>query len=403
MGRASWGIADQALASVSNLGVNVLAARTLGTAAFGAFGLAFSVYLLLVGLLRGFLIEPFAVDKHASLRSPAMSRMLGGGLALSFLATVLLAPAVFLLPLSMGLRVVIAAAIPFATFVETLRSGATSAGAPHIAFVIDAVWLGTQAVVFVVMALTIGINATWAVGSWVIGAAVGCVAGLALLGGADWASPVAALRHSAKLGGTWMLEFLVTNGTAQLLVWTVGVVALLEDVGALRGGLVLVGPSTVLIAGMRLVVLPAMAATFRDRPTQLLKQSTRWTIAFASLTLVATVPMLLIPDGFGRWLLGETWPAARATLPWLILYRTANAAANGPLLGLRAVRDRSGSLTIRVLVSGGALAGATVGAANSGARGAAAALALAFVVTFPLWHFRLRSVYASRLASPSLT
>ena len=44
--RAGWGVADQALSSLTNFAVGVFVARQLGPTEFGAFSLAFATYLL---------------------------------------------------------------------------------------------------------------------------------------------------------------------------------------------------------------------------------------------------------------------------------------------------------------------------------------------------------------------
>ncbi len=60
-GRAGWGVADQIVSSGTNFAVNVLVLRTLGVEAFGAFSLAFFLYLIAISVARAFPMEPLAI------------------------------------------------------------------------------------------------------------------------------------------------------------------------------------------------------------------------------------------------------------------------------------------------------------------------------------------------------
>ena len=59
--RASWSFGDQALSSLTNFALAVVVARAVTAEEFGAFGLAFSAYLLVLGLVRAVTAEPLLV------------------------------------------------------------------------------------------------------------------------------------------------------------------------------------------------------------------------------------------------------------------------------------------------------------------------------------------------------
>ena len=59
--RAGWGVADQALSSLTNFAVGVFVARELGPAEFGAFSLAFATYLFALNASRGLATDPLSV------------------------------------------------------------------------------------------------------------------------------------------------------------------------------------------------------------------------------------------------------------------------------------------------------------------------------------------------------
>src|SRR3712207_6237729 len=60
-GRISWGIADQAVSSLTNLAVGAVVARSLGIAEFGMFSLAWVTYGVILNLSRGLATDALAV------------------------------------------------------------------------------------------------------------------------------------------------------------------------------------------------------------------------------------------------------------------------------------------------------------------------------------------------------
>ncbi len=59
--RLSWGLADQAVSSLSNFVVGVFVARELGVAAFGVFSLAWVTYGMVLNVSRGLATDPLTV------------------------------------------------------------------------------------------------------------------------------------------------------------------------------------------------------------------------------------------------------------------------------------------------------------------------------------------------------
>ena len=59
--RLSWGVADQAMSSVSNFAVNIYIARTLGAVQYGAFALAYVTYGFALNASRGLGTDPLLV------------------------------------------------------------------------------------------------------------------------------------------------------------------------------------------------------------------------------------------------------------------------------------------------------------------------------------------------------
>src|SRR5580693_8047687 len=59
--RLGWGVADQAMSSISNFAVNIYIARSLGAVEYGAFGLAYVTYGFMLNASRGLATDPLLV------------------------------------------------------------------------------------------------------------------------------------------------------------------------------------------------------------------------------------------------------------------------------------------------------------------------------------------------------
>src|SRR5580765_3039256 len=59
--RISWGLADQAVSSITNFAVSLVVARSLGVVNFGIFGLAWVTYAVVLNISRGLVTDPLAV------------------------------------------------------------------------------------------------------------------------------------------------------------------------------------------------------------------------------------------------------------------------------------------------------------------------------------------------------
>ena len=59
--RMSWGLADQAVSSLTNFAVSFYVAHTLGAEKFGAFSLAYLTYAFALNASRGLATDPLMV------------------------------------------------------------------------------------------------------------------------------------------------------------------------------------------------------------------------------------------------------------------------------------------------------------------------------------------------------
>src|SRR5262245_34210604 len=66
--RVGWGLADQALSSLTNFVLGIIVARSVDAAAFGAFSFAFTAYAVGLGLNRSIATQPLVIRYSATSR-----------------------------------------------------------------------------------------------------------------------------------------------------------------------------------------------------------------------------------------------------------------------------------------------------------------------------------------------
>ena len=174
--RLTWGIADQAMSSLTNFLLSIYVARTLGAAQFGAFSLAYVTYGFAINASRGLSIDPLLIrfsgtvlptwrraaalhghraprrPGHRSLR-PRGGRMVGGTTGLAFVALGLTLPGLMLQ--------------------DSWRYAFFALGRGHHAFINDTVWAVILVPALVLLHLTGHANVFWFVLAWGAAATVG--------------------------------------------------------------------------------------------------------------------------------------------------------------------------------------------------------------------------------------
>lgn len=382
---AHWSVGDQALSSATNLGLSVLVASTSSAQTFGAVGAIVAAYLLEVSLLRGAVGDLFTVYRTDKGGSVERSQAAG--------ATSVLAIGLAIVHVGVGLVVGGTLGALFLTFAvitpglllqDSARLFLLAQRQPRRSFGSNGVWTLIQTVGSIAVYLS-SQSASLFLLAWGAGGTGSAIYSLAKMG--VMPSPKQGLAWFQRFRGLsagWALEYLATSGPAQLLTWGIGAIAGLEELGAYRGALVLVGPATVLLAGIRIVSLPAAAATKHkiDRLRHLIR---RIELVLATGAVITTVPLLFLPEVLGYGLLGASWVGAKSVLPLVVLDRIAAAASVASVIGLRVARAHRQLFVLRVITAVGGLGLGTAGAVWRGAAGAAAGYGFVTVLTLPLW------------------
>jgi O-antigen/teichoic acid export membrane protein len=377
---------DQALSSLSNLAITVLAAHALAVGTFGVFAIVFLTYVTAQGLVRALLGEPLLV--HPDEVRDRTTEVVGTGLMAGAAATVVCAGLALVLWL-LDVRAapafgVLALCLPL-LFVQDLgRYLAFALHRPARALVLDGAWLGLVVLASAYLLVTDERSLTAFVAVW---AGSGAVAGAIVL--AQY--PVRTVRRStAWLRQTWTFSWRYALSYASMQGAALGVsVALIwvadaEALAAVRGAWLLLGLYVQLQAAA-IAAGVAEVSRIRSWGPGLDRHVRRTTGLTASAALANAVVLLVLPDALGRVALGDTWAVTEPLLVpagVVMVMMGLISGVRSALLGLRLVR-------VTVVVDLGTtlltFAATIVGAVLDEARGAFVGLAVAQSVVALIW------------------
>ncbi len=363
-------VADQGVAAATNIAVLVVAARRSGVHAFATFSLVYTVFTVLLGLTVAYVGQALVLEQGAPER---VARACRSGVAFTALAAavpaVVAAPALWALGGRTGTALAaLALVLPLALTQETIRYAFATLHRPQYALLADVLRLA--AVLPALAAQPSGAGATRLLLAWGVSALPALAVALWLLGrhtrgaGQD---PARCLRRD-HLGRRFAVEFGVGNAGSQLAVIGLGLLADPLAVGALRGASTLYGPMNVLFNAATGFGPPLLNRTGGGRRAARAAAAAGGVLA--ALAAAWTAVLLLLPDGYGRALLGDTWASAARLLPATGSQYAAMALGTCGLLTLRVLRPRT-TLPLQLVFSlasvccllGGYLLGGVLGAA----------------------------------------
>jgi hypothetical protein len=315
--RASWGVADQGLSSLTNFALGIFVARSATTAGFGAFSIVFTTFTVTLGLSRALTSEPLVV--RCSDRSEpewrqgtvaATGTALAVGIALGLgcglvgwtVGGTLAAPF-----LALG------ATLPGLLLQDCWRYAFFANGEGRKAFLNDALCGAVLVVLFGVLLRSGVASIGLLVLAWGGAATVGALAG-ALQSGVVPVPQQArawATRHR-DLIPRYLGEFVASSGAGQLSVYGVGLIGGLATLGSFRAGYLLFGPLQVLFMGIGLVAVPELVRFLRRSPRHLYLASSGLSVLLATVALAWGMVVIPMPASVGRAILGSTWSTAHA-------------------------------------------------------------------------------------------
>jgi O-antigen/teichoic acid export membrane protein len=391
---AGWGVADQALSSLTNFVVGIYIARSLETKEFGAFSLAFATYVIALNASRGLATDPLVVRYSGAVVTSwrrAVAKSAGVAITVGLVVGaccvvvgLLFAGSTRAAFLALGIT------LPGLLLQDSWRFAFFSAGKGGQAFGNDLVWALSLLPLVAAVAATEQFGVFWFVMAW-----GGSATLAALVGGIQTrlvprlSNVVGWLVQHRDLGPRYLAENLSWSGASQLRLYGLGWIAGVAAVGSLRAAELLLGPLNVLIMGIGLMAVPEAARMLRRsvrrlRPFCLLLSSLQ-----AGVAVAWGMALLLMPEGLGVRLLGMSWqPASKLLLPVTITV-AGTGFWIGAMIGVRGLGAASRSLRAQGFSSAIYLVGALGGAAAAGAAGAAWGSAAASLIAAVIWYWQL--------------
>jgi O-antigen/teichoic acid export membrane protein len=390
-GRASWGLADQALSSLSNLAVGVVVARSSTVSEFGVYALAFGGYTIALNVSRAVATEPLAV-RHSGNRTPDWERAVRASTATAMLAgflAMLVGLAIAAFPGVPGKSLVIAFAVtmPGLLLQDAWRWAFFVVGEGGRAFVNDLIWLVAMLAIFGGLQFTGTASAFTLTFGWGLGAVIAAIAGRFQAG----ISPRRQLirewvRRNWDLTPKYVGEMLAVSGTIQVYMLGITAAAGLAATAGIRGAQVLLGPVNVLNQGIRMISVPEAARALRHSYRRLWLVGLAISFGVGAGALAWGGIFLLLPAVVGRQLLGPgVWNQAHNVLVPVILLQALGASNAGAFAILRALTAATRGLRVRLISSVILITCGVGGAYLWGAKGAAWGLAGASFATLLLW------------------
>lgn len=389
-GRASFNLVDQMLSAVTNVLLAVVVARAGDAAEFGAFSVAFLVFTMLIGLERAAAGDPLGIRFSAvtgTERRTVFGFAIGAVLGTSVLAAVPVAVCGLLLGGSLGAALLaLAVVLPGLLLQDLCRMAFFAEGRPQLAVLDDVVW-GVLELAVMVALVAGGVGHAWVfVLVWGGAATVAALLGLACLAvGPVVRGVVGWVRAQRDLSGYLLLEFLLGAGSAQTGVLLVGVIGSVDDVGAFRGAQILLGPLGVLAMAVSTFGRPEIS---RRATLDAARRSRIAVVVSAGMGAVSAVYaglLLLVPDGVGTALFGDTWAGSATVLLPLAVSAVLAGCGLGPGLMLYAMGRANRTFRLRAVEAPLLVGAIAVGLLVAGRVGAAWGMAATMAVMVPLW------------------
>jgi O-antigen/teichoic acid export membrane protein len=393
--RIRWGLADQALSSLTNFVLGIVVARTVGLTEFGAFGLAFTGYLIVSGISRAVNGQPLLI-RYSGVAKDVWRR---GAAAVTGTAIVIgLASSLVALAIALAgdgaLRaafLALALVLPGLTVQDAWRFAFFADGRGRDAFLNDLVWAVTQLSAFVI-AIALGQGTVfWAVIAW--GGAATLAAFIGVAQARVVPRPTAArswtIEHRDLLPA-YIGETAAYILSGQLVLYAIGLISGLAVVGAIRATQLLLGPLNVVVQGLYLVAVPEAVRVLRKSARRFVEICIAAAIGLAAVSVAWTLLLVFLPEPIGEALLGDVWIPAHSVLLLMGLAFTAVNIAAGASIGLRALAAAPRTLRAAVVTSVAGFFGAVVGAALAGLEGVAWGwfVTQAFGIGVWWWEFR---------------
>jgi O-antigen/teichoic acid export membrane protein len=403
-GRLSWGLADQAVSSMTNFAVGIYVARSLGVIAFGIFSVAWVTYGVVLNISRGLATDPLVVRFSGVATEAwraATAKASGTALRVGLLAGVVCLLAGIAMGGEMGWAfIALGLILPALLLQDSWRFAFFAAGHGRKAFANDAVW-AVALIPAMIFASRHGSVLAFVL-AWGVSGAVAAVYGIVQVGIRPRATGVGDwLRQQRDLGPRYLIENVSSSGSAQIRMYGLGALAGLASVGTVRGAELLLGPFLAVLMGLSLVTVAEAARVLRRSPHRLkLFCMLLGGVQAAAAMFWGIALLLLLSNRVGEFVLGEVWHSASALIVPATLSVMGASFTTGAAAGLRALGVARRSLRSQVIASAMYVTGGLLGAWLGGALGSSWGVATATWLGAVVWWLHLRAGLRERAATP---
>jgi O-antigen/teichoic acid export membrane protein len=401
---ASLGLLDQMFSSLTNLLIVIVVARGSNPSEFGAFSMALTIYIVLLGLAQATVADvmiirgsalPFDSSRRFCASATGVYVLIGAVAAMAMILVLVIAPLGASLVRYLA---IFAIAIPLLLLQDSLRFAAVTLHRSGVAALTDGIWL-VGSIGLLIYGEVGNVASPTIVILWAsIGASTALLAVAILSITPSLTSASRWLRDQHDLAGRFAVEYGAGQGVSQVSVLLIGGLVGVEAAGALRAIASAFGPVNVLVNAGRMSALPWLV---RHAGTQRVFTGAAVTSAIlGTIAILETVFLLLLPSEWGQMILGTTWDLARTVVLPYGVHVAGFAVAAGAILGLKARQRANLSLQVRLFLSPAMLmcplAGGWIAGLSGAGWGYACAGALAAA---SYWAVLTRDTSSMRLAS----
>lgn len=390
--RMGWGVADQAISSLTNFAASIFVVHILGAVQFGAYSLAYVTYTFALNASRGIATDPLMVRfsgtdvqtwRHAVARCTAASLGIGFVTGMGVLAVSLM-----LSGPTRAAFVALGLTLPGLLLQDSWRYSFFALGRGSRAFLNDLIWACGLIPALLVLRATGHASVFWFVLAWGLTACVGAVVGPLQAG----VVPLINVAHEwfAKhrdLGLRYFGEGASSTAASQIRTYGISLILGLAALGYVQAANTLMGPVNVIFLGMSLVTIPEAARILHRAPQRLTLFCALVSAGLAATALSwGAVLLITVPKGLGALLLGSVWRQAYPLLLPSVIANVGICICAGASAGLHALGAARRSLKWSVLLAIPYLGCSLVGAAEGGSSGTMwGSAASAWIGVLVLW------------------
>jgi O-antigen/teichoic acid export membrane protein len=402
-------MADQFMSSITNFALAVIVARSQPVEEFGEFALLFWTYLLLLNVGRALGSQPLMV-KASHVGGEAWRRAQGGSAGIALAAACLFGCGLTVMGIALGGQALAFAALglglPGLLVQDAYRLGLIADGRARLSFGSDLTWAMVMAVLLGGLSLSGGVaTVPLIVLIWSAGALAGSIYAI-------WACGVLPepgrarpwLRDNLRLIRGFAFGTLATPVAMTISQYLLAAVAGLVVVAALRAGQLLLAPITVTFQGIVSVLAPEASRWLREDPSGLVRRLVMAAIVLGGLAVGYGLVLAFLPEWLGQSLLGDSWSYARPLLPLLVVAATFDFVSVSAEVGLLVRGEATSIAKVALLTATAMVVLATAGGAWTGATGAAAGIAAAYLFALvAFWFVFLRASRSVEATVPTPT